>query len=718
MEKLKNRRGFTLAEAMLVLAIMTVLMGVAFVAVQNYLRSLTKLEYDGYAKEIFIASQNHLSMAKNLGYLGMEEGAFGTEETDDKGGTGVYYFVVNTANGSAVTDKSALLSLMLPTAAVDETVRLGGKYIIRYRPEDAVVLDVFYWSDSGRYALTYKAEYYRQFRADHSRNALKTFGDKRAVIGWYGGELAALLNTDEALKAPGIVVRNAERLTVTVTDPNENDKLRLIVRGVTSGKEVVIDLTDSNDVNNPRCTSEIVDGKTVYRIVLDDITTSGMHFSKLGGLTPGEDITVQALAEPDGELRAPAYSPTATTNSLFGDSTVPDSGKAEIADIRHLENLSKEISDVNGSEPLYSKAEQTVDLNWTEFKEKINPTAPGDVCVYPQDNGPATEEGCFMPVTPGYVLQYDGQKHKIRDVQVNDPGDAGLFGTLTGEGIQTSSVSNLMLVDFNIAGGTRAGALAGSVLKTEINNVVAYNTGGGTNNPTVSGSGSVGGLIGSVTGSSVTNSAAALVVSGGNSTGGLIGSAGDVAVIGCYAGAHTEKGGFVRENGNPIYNVRGSGSTGGLIGTTTVPSGIKDSYSTCSVSGGTAGGLVGTASGVIENCYSVGLVEGTNKGGFIGSSAASCSGCAYLDIASYYAPDVTKYEAPGATGSGASTGIVPMDESPETYSLWSPLSTDAEPYDTTLKGNYPYVNNVPEGVFAHDHYGDWPGVDTNIINIY
>ncbi len=63
MLKARNKKGFTLAETLIVVAIIAVLAAIAFIGIITHMRSMTKLEYDKYAKEIFIAAQNHLSMA-------------------------------------------------------------------------------------------------------------------------------------------------------------------------------------------------------------------------------------------------------------------------------------------------------------------------------------------------------------------------------------------------------------------------------------------------------------------------------------------------------------------------------------------------------------------------------------------------------------------------------------------------------------------------------
>ena len=98
MENKKSKQGFTMAELMVVLGIAAVLMAVVFLAVANHLRNLTKLEYDNYAQSLFVAAQNHLTIAEHEGYLGRTD--FGTEDPAEPG---VYYYVVE--NGNPLTLK-------------------------------------------------------------------------------------------------------------------------------------------------------------------------------------------------------------------------------------------------------------------------------------------------------------------------------------------------------------------------------------------------------------------------------------------------------------------------------------------------------------------------------------------------------------------------------------------------------------------------------------
>ena len=63
MYKRNNKHGFTMAEMLIVVAIIGVLSAVSFVAVTQHQRSMERLERDSVAREIFIAAQNHLTMA-------------------------------------------------------------------------------------------------------------------------------------------------------------------------------------------------------------------------------------------------------------------------------------------------------------------------------------------------------------------------------------------------------------------------------------------------------------------------------------------------------------------------------------------------------------------------------------------------------------------------------------------------------------------------------
>ena len=740
MQRKRNNRGFTLAETLIVVLIIIILAALIFISVIAYQRTMAKLEYDGYAKEIFIAAQNHLTMAEGQGYLGRSE--FGEPEKDKDGKeTGIYYFVVNvnSVTGAASFADGSVLELMLPIASVDDTVRLGGQYIVRYHPDSAQVLDVFYWSDHAtpaRFSLEYNDDYavFLTMRGNEKKNSLRDYNG--AVVGYYGGEEAAGLTHGPALKAPSILIRNGETLTVEVTNPNtenENAELILLIEGLSSGITREIDLGEAaiNVENNPD------NGRII--VMLDDITiekdsVNSLHFCALfssdepdKNLIPGENLKIRAIARDNTMLTNVAYSAAKTTNSLFADGT--DTETAKIAFFRHLENLDNNQSNLsyNGSTVMITKAEQIAHLSWSDSTFI----------------GAADPNYAYKPVSPGYFLDYDGKHMSISNLEVNAAsGSAGVFGELSGEldhnGVPAKgSVCDLELIDLQVS-GVDAGALAGKTTDIAVSNVLARNNSKDAA-VTVTGSGSVGGLIGSVTGGTVEQCAAALVVeSTGGDAGGLIGTVAEGGSIsGCYAGGHTVEGAYSHSD----YNVSAAYDAGGLVGSL-VSGKIEKSYSTCSAIGDNAGGLVGSAeSGSISNCYATGLVDGTSvEGAFAGSLSAGVSNCRYC----YYYMVVNERDAEGgengskgyvylgAVNSGDRDGITAFDADVSTYdgfvgapSAWA----DAHPYDAdTLtplyRGSYPLKSAAGLGttldqdtkVFVADHYGDWPAPEVWVLN--
>ena len=740
MNKNRKVRGFTLAEVLIVVALVGVLSGVAFIAVWNHLRSMAQLERDAIAKEIYVAAQNHLTTAKSQGYLNLKTTEYGIPGTsvgdqDPQSGKIVSYYLLAPNN-------QTIYDLMLPFGAVDETVLARGSYIIRYQPTSASVLDVFYCERSGRFAHTFlETEYqplvdnYRDVDKEgktvDNKSARRNYGTDNAVIGWYGGENAVAVG--ERLNVPSIEIINAERLQVKVTD-NNSDKsyasLKLIIEGVESTAKKAFALSDIG--------GRVVDKTdSTYTITLDEITNSEtlFHFCDLKADTteafiPGENIKVYAVAYSNSTLTNIAKSIESTTNSLFGYDPKAYQEIAQISNIRHLENLDYRISHVAIESGTTKKAVQTTDLIWkkkdptesglenpdgfVDIAGKGEGLGAGIIRIHPVDSGPISEN-CFYPVCAGtpesqHFIEYDGNNHSISNVTVNYSGDTGIFGTLNG-----SSVSNLLVLD--------------STMKSS--------------------SGNAGGLIGSMSGTTVERCAANGTVTGGTAAGGLIGLAdGGSTVTACYSAGHTDgenasyyTGGTVTygTDGKPtngIYNIEATGTAGGLIGVAGSTT-IKSSYSTCSAAGATVGGLIGSGSGAVTSCYATGLVKGVGDEAKEGAFAGTYTGSSISDSHYYMIINERKTEENGNTpfsyldplGVGTpSGGLLALDRDAEEYekfvgSDWS----DAVPNDDSLvtyyQGTYPLrtVSQLGATVsgedhFINTHYGDWPAPEIFVIN--
>ncbi|MBR2528030.1 MAG: type II secretion system protein [Blautia sp.] len=759
MKKLNNKLGMTMAEMLIVVAIIAVLSGVAFVSVWNYQRTLGQLERDAIAKEIYVAAQNHLTIAYGAGYLGMTSSGFGTQETaTEDSGKEVYYFTVN----GNISD-SSILGQILPFGSLDETVRGGGSYIVRYQKNTGLVLDVFYCTRNGsptqfNYALA-DSDYdavlaLRDTDSVSHKNDRKNWNSH--ILGWYGGADAALLPST-TLQAPSIKVVNAEKLYVEVTNPNSgisDAQLKLIITGLDSKAQKAYELKAvSEDA------AHIIFYDNNYTVILDDVTSSAMHFGNIsadkGSFIPGEDIEIQAVAYSTKFLTNIAYSPKSVTNSLF-DSIDGSKETAYIGNIRHLENLDESISNLkanDSSDTIKIKAaEQTDSFSWIEFQKgirkieskSISGEAPDredyePVTIFDCDGSKSTAPGYYMPIEPDYSLSYDGKNHSISDVAVNDIDNAGLFGSTN----SVKEIKNLELIDFSITGTTSAGSLAGTIGDCTLTNVLARNsTNSAAKNiiaPTA------GGLIGNMIGGSAQYSAAVVIVAGNTTAGGLIGEASGT-ITGCYAAGHTKNGSYPEwiSIAGHSYDVTG-GTAGGLVGKYT-GSEIKNSYSTCSVSGAKVGGFVGSASGSIKNCYATGLIDQTKEDAavfaFLGSgSPSSLTGNYYFSMIN------ESPETEGGIGQllpmdgykldENKSQIIPIDLNTDTYNSfveaedsWYP----ARAYDASLveyyKGKYSLETvrelnpseELPPNVaswsdlFVYTHYGDWPAPEVFVLN--
>ena len=696
-----RRGGFTLAETLMVVAIILILGGVIFINVLRYMRSMAQLERDGIAKEIFVAAQNHLTMAESQGYLGKSD--YGSEETESGKETGIYYFVVN---GSESFNGSRVLDLMLPFASVDETVRLGGSYIVRYQADPALVLDVFYCARTGtRFGHTLSDadytgsdRYLRETVGPENKAKRRTWGSDRAVLGWYGGEEAQNLERGQELKAPEVEVINADKLLVRVKNTNSSNNqasLRLILTGEASGKQAAFTLTFDNTDTNVR--HDVLED--TYTVILDDITNDSrqgydLHFHALfPDFLPGENLLIRAVAFSNQVLTNIAYSGEKKTNSLFADIRYSDSGQAgsgtgdgssgagvdgsgsgssgtgvdgsgtgssgtggssqtgsavtgtgltaRVASLRHLENLSDVVSGVNaeGAALQVAAAVQTTDLDWDAFRTAI---AADSDSTYEKERVRVYRTGQPGEGTePGCYLPASPSYALSYDGRghtiANVKTDHSGDAGLFGALPAGSSVTDLLLTGFDIRS---QGGSAGCLAGSMTGTDVTnvLTHGKEASVRVTAGTGSAGGLTGSMTGGSVTACGAAVYVkSGSGDAGGLVGTA------------------QTGSDGNP--QIRGSYAAGhteegtGLYRTDAAEADVVSA-------GGAAGGLIGSAGNArIQSSYSTCSVFGAAAaGGFAGQASGNLSDCYAAGLVNGRKNRDTGYGGSGDGGSGSSGG--------------------------------------------------------------
>jgi prepilin-type N-terminal cleavage/methylation domain-containing protein len=377
----KVKKGFTLMELLMVIAISGILAALAVVGVFHFNQTLKIMELNNTAEEIFIAAQNHLtalqanSAAATL--FDQEKGdksQWGTPVSAEnapadiikaKGDTKGIYAFDNSGKGN--NGGAALQEMILPYGAIDSTVADGGSWIIEYYPETYTVCCVFY-TDGKSTVLGSKStrtistadtfELNKLANGEETRiSKLPENGDGTTVaVGYYSGLNGEKLSQTDISGDISLELHNEEILygtlkfnDVQVTRGKESGNsdastnapdLRLVisVEGRTSGEKAAFSGTISSTGNVSLQGSSKKDivlktGKFSYsggkatgeiNFVLDDITASGYHFAELfPGFIPGEKISVSASLSAETDARTATLSDllesnTEDVNSIFG----------------------------------------------------------------------------------------------------------------------------------------------------------------------------------------------------------------------------------------------------------------------------------------------------------------------------------------------------------------------------------------------------------------
>lgn len=259
----------------------------------------------------------------------------------------------------------------------------------------------------------------------------------------------------------------------------------------------------------------------------------------------------------------------------------------------------------------------------------------------------------FAPIgteTASYIGTFNGNGHNISGLSVSGSDYVGLFGYVNGATIQYINLCDSQITATNAGGiDTSTGGIVGFATgPTKIENCSTNNIkidaansrhiggiiGRGeastkisncTNTSSFGGTYNVGGIAGSLDGSSITNC--------GNSgdlpapwasgcVGGIVGFAQAGQISTCY-------------NTGEITG-RSNADVGGIVGMFKSSFSISDCYNVGDVQGGQlTGGIAGSAIGTFRYCYNTGAVTDSQcRGGVIGSnSGITIDHCYYLDTA-------------------------------------------------------------------------------------
>ena len=590
---IKNSKGFTLLETLLVVAIIAVLLGISIMGVVAVQKELRQRELDSKAEVIYMAAQNRLMELKASGRAEFyspdnlndvhQLGLIPLDSEDENRTEESLFYVTSSMTG---TGELSTASVVLPESRVEKEIR-DNSWVIEYDPASGSVYAVFYSEDTMEYA----PESFNDLRIRQMR---KKAGAK---VGYYGGDTVVAIDTNTL--NPKIEIYNEETLHAL-----------LVCNMVSSGDvsfEIKIEDEYKHSVTEKISQKELtrVGANLSYDLVLDKLADEQRFKDKYPNLVAGSDITITLIARSDDDL-VDSATVTDKTNSLFAESeTDKDIATESVAVItygRHLQNLDSE-SGLN-SNPGYMnfrKAVQKNNLHFENDEENIDDW----YSIY----GDKAYKAVSNDSLDSYSGSYSDGSATLKTVIYGLDTQTGMFDVFKGRELKDITLSGA-----RITGGEYAGAVAGSI---------------------VSGSGSTAAVsdcqayLSETEGDLTGRTEKDICISGSKYTGGLVGrTSGNVKITDSLAAT--------------VAGTESADYTGGLVGYAAGSLAIESSYADCYLYGKNAGGLIGSAD---DNCnisitdsYSAGYITAADKAaGFVPEEVKTMknaySACAYMENA-------------------------------------------------------------------------------------
>lgn len=705
-----NDHGFTLTEMLVTVTIVIVLFALAMIPISKMRREVRQTELDSRAELIFMAAQNQLTQLQAAGRTSAYQGGLklgyvpeDAENENEKYDPETLSYV--TSDGMESTTSPA--ANILPEGKVDAELR-NAHWVIEYDASSASVYAVFYSEQESNF-YTADADKMNPLRARNYRL------QQGAKIGYYGGDSVLSYDTSE-LDAKAEIV-NGDQLLLKITcnrllgesgflDPTFTVTLR-----DESGHTAKVTLANNEIVKNARSIEAT--------LVLDNLAEGElMRFAeqeRFKSLVPGENLTISVNVSVDNDLVEPAVIESIRTNSLFADARDGSNGRtAFITCGRHLQNLDKGsgLNDEKGRNTVFITA--AVQEQDVEFKTEAE---DGWKVLY--------DDMTFKPIENENLTSYDSTYQSMSNAAAYHPviydltaavesGDAGLFAAFKGE------LKNIRLAGATITGSGSVGGLVGNLNgQTTIEGCWVYlssarNHAADKTEKDLWLDGTVtGGLVGNAGSGTlmIKNSFAATVLNGKEAAGGLIGKSGSVTIEHSYADCYV----YAVTKGEDGSLAATAGKAGGLIGDCIDTSNIvlRDCYAAGFLKGGTTAGLVAgefsgegdMATNVYTACapldgtslsYIIGKKEGVDAPGvqnvFYLSDVESNSAYSGLQRVSY--ADWSGSKIPDASkmlSDGTATAFTTAT-STTPYNLMEGLGL--------TRYSYPALTDMP-------HYGDW-----------
>lgn len=323
-QRWNQKRGFTLMEVMVVVAILAVIAGIAIPSVINMRKNMKFTERNDYAKAIFMAAQANLTEMRSKGELSLiipEDGSSKAvkAQADETPPPSTYIYTWNS--------EASIFDCVLPANSIDSAVR-NGQIIIEYNPAAGIVYSVFYYDDDDM-----------DLKTKYASGALTRDeeGRKELLLGYYSvGNIDALdaQALDVYQLASSISFTNSDKALLTISVPSQTiDRTGAIVnifekvQGGTSGytQRMEVALTISGENTNSFTVigkSALVDATLGETGVVSYTTKTG---SSVGAVPIVDFIfTLDSLNENENfkKIIDAASGGTAnTTGFQFGDNT-------------------------------------------------------------------------------------------------------------------------------------------------------------------------------------------------------------------------------------------------------------------------------------------------------------------------------------------------------------------------------------------------------------
>lgn len=702
MRKLKDRKGLSLIEALLVLAILAVLVSLGINSYNENRKDLKLMELDDIARQIYDAAQNELTADKASGLMPgvytcvTQEGSIIRNHPD--GVSGLF----------SVTNSDRSVIEILGGDSID-AVALDGYFVIELDPSAGYVYSVFYSRED--FTGTYDASGTPREKARRREHS--------PMIGYYAGSGAEAQPSLKGISLKTEIV-NSEELYVRITgtadpgelgaDPHLYTTLLLEVADESgNAHSFTADFRTGDNEDGIYTRMNYLTGEFEAEVLLDSLI-GGYDFKSIcPELTGGENITATATITYSNGSDAETESDFSVSNSYYEYND--GKGNVGVQYVRHLENLNLlSVPEAETGVVITQTDDIDFGLGTGNYRWVFN---TGKGAMYDEGSVPEADRpnSYFTPVSNDELngrtekTSYRGCNAILKNFSVNTVSEGGIFGA-----VDNWSFEYTYVVDPVIA-GSNAGALAGYAVNSDFIRCGAYldsaNRAENVTHSVTALTGDAGGLVGKAEGGSFRESFGSVyAVYAGDNAGGLAGSISGTSVSSCY--------------GNSII-LQGD-NVGGFSGSTKASSvsycyAISDSLLGTDVSAGFSARISGSD---IRNSYTViGTVGSEAAGSEIYGFSPENSGvsnCLYCPMINTEASTWTfTGEGAGERTSGVLIGAA-FGADPEHWKL-DTSDIYSRPYNTT--GDFDYMNgaaypyprlagNVSGTLISVIHYGDWP----------